>query len=1025
MSEDPHHEEPTSDGATADPRWQRIEAVFEQALERADAEREAYLATACAEDADLRREVDSLIAAHGKATGFFGRLADEVVHPAFQQAGGLPPGTPVGPYEIVRLVGRGGMGEVYEARRGDGAFDQTVALKLVPRSGSAAVLRRFEAERQILAGLDHPHIARLLDGGLSGEGRPYFAMEFVRGLPITAYCDRHRLGIDARLALFRTVCAAVQHAHRRLVVHRDLKPSNILVAEDEAGQPVVKLLDFGIAKLLDVAPDVSVLETQTGLRLMTPEYAAPEQVRGDAITTATDVYALGVLLYELLTGHRPYRLAERLPHEVERVILEDDPVRPSTAITEVETRATAAGTETRGPATVSEARATEAGRLRRRLAGDLDRICLMALRKEPDRRYGSATDLAEDVRRHLDGLPVAAQPDTLGYRARKFVRRNRVGVGAVGAVVLALVVGLGAALWQARVAAAERDRAQLEAETSQQVTDFFVRLLEAEDPRAAQGDTVTVRQVLDAGVERIGTDLTDQPGVQARLYLTTGEVYRSLGDMDRARDLLERGLSLADSVFAGDPLARAEAQDQVARWHASSGSIATADSLAQQALVSARQVHRGDHQRIAELLDLHAGILRERERFAAADSLEQEAIAMARRVGLDPSLDLAIYYNNLALSYHEQGRRLEAAPLYRQAVDMMVAAEGEGHPYVATMRHNLAGLYRGMLLLEESEELYRTMLAHERRLYPGDHPNLAAALSNLGLTLKERGRYAECLALQDSAVAMMTRVYGEDHPNTLYRERIRVLALNQAARWTEGEAGARALLARLQAMGAMQSNTARVSFRALGEALRGQGRYDEALAVHEQMRDAYAQRYPEGHPAYAQAHIETGYTYAAMSRWADTEQEYRAAIDYLRKSYGTEGSQYASGQVSLATALREQGRYGEAGALLDSAAAVFAATYAEGNLFEASRRTQASRLALAQGDASEALTLAEQGLSAQQAVRGEAHPAVIEAHGALGDALASAGQTAAARDHLERYARGLRNRQDPRAAQAEAALASL
>ncbi|MEL7171307.1 MAG: serine/threonine-protein kinase, partial [Bacteroidota bacterium] len=198
--------------------------------------------------------------------------------------------------------------------------------------------------------LDHPHIARLLDGGLSGEGRPYFAMEFVRGLPITTYCDRHRLGIDARLRLFRTVCDAVQHAHRRLIVHRDLKPSNILVAETEAGEPVVKLLDFGIAKLLDVGPGVSVLETQTGLRLMTPEYAAPEQVRGDAITTATDVYALGVLLYELLTGHRPYRLAERLPHEIERVILEDDPVRPSTAITEVETRPTRAGTETRSPA---------------------------------------------------------------------------------------------------------------------------------------------------------------------------------------------------------------------------------------------------------------------------------------------------------------------------------------------------------------------------------------------------------------------------------------------------------------------------------------------------------------------------------------------------------------------------------------------------------------------------------------------------------------------------------------------------
>ncbi|MEL6443338.1 MAG: serine/threonine-protein kinase [Bacteroidota bacterium] len=1025
MPDDPRHEDPASDGAAADQRWHQIEAVFEQALERPSDEREAYLDTACEEDAALRQEVESLLAAHDKATGYFGRLADEVVQPAFQEAGGLPAGTFVGPYEIVQLVGRGGMGEVYEARRGDGTYEQTVALKLVPRSGSAAVLRRFEAERQILAGLDHPHIARLLDGGLSGEGRPYFAMEFVRGLPITTYCDRHRLGIDARLRLFRTVCDAVQHAHRRLVVHRDLKPSNILVAETEAGEPIVKLLDFGIAKLLDVGPDVSVLETQTGLRLMTPEYAAPEQVRGDAITTAADVYALGVLLYELLTGHRPYRLAERLPHEIERVILEDDPVRPSTAITEVETRPTRAGTETRSPATVSEARSTEAGRLRRRLVGDLDRICLMALRKEPDRRYGSATDLAEDVRRHLDGLPVAAQPDTLGYRARKFVRRNRVGVGALAAVVLALLVGLGAALWQARIAAAERDRAQLEAETSQQVTDFFVRLLEAEDPRSAQGDTVTVRQVLDAGVERIATDLADQPGVQARLYLTTGEVYRSLGDMDRARDLLERGLSLADSVFTDDALALAEAQDRTARWFFNAGSLVTADSLAQAALASAQQAYRGDHQRIAELLDLRAGILRERERYTEADSLERLAIAMAQRVGLDPSLDLAIYYNNLALSYHQQGRRLDATPLYREAVEMMVDAEGEAHPYVATMRHNLAALYRDLLILDESEDLFRTMVAQERRLYPGDHPNLAASLSNLGLTLKERGRYAEGLALQDSAVAMMARVHGADHPNTLYRQRIQVLALNQAARWADGEAGARELLARLQAMNAMRSNTARVSLRALGAALRGQGRYDEALATHEQMLDAYTQRYPEGHPAFARAHVEFGDTHAATERWADAEQAYRTAVEIYRARYGSSGSPVASGQVVLAAVLRKQDRLDEAAALLDSAAVVYAEAYVEGNLFEANRRTEASRLALARDEPAEAIALAEQGLAAQQALREEAHPAVVEAHGALGEALAAAGQTAQARDHLERFVRGLRNRQDPRAAEAEATLAAL
>ncbi|MEM8559809.1 MAG: serine/threonine-protein kinase, partial [Bacteroidota bacterium] len=771
MSDDlpPASTDPTPKPGSAD-RWQRVEAVFEQALERPPAERAAFLDRACADDADLRAEVESLLAAYGDASGYFGRLADEVVHPAFQEAGGLPAGTFIGPYEVVRLVGRGGMGEVYEARRGDGTFDQTVALKLVPRSGSAAVLRRFEAERQILAGLDHPHIARLLDGGLSGEGRPYFAMEFVRGLPITTYCDRHRLGIDARLRLFRTVCDAVQHAHRRLVVHRDLKPSNILVAETEAGEPVVKLLDFGIAKVLDVGPDVSVLETQTGLRLMTPEYAAPEQVRGETITTATDVYALGVLLYELLTGHRPYRLAERLPHEVERVILEEDPIRPSTAVTEVDTRPMAPGTETPqaltiGPATVSEARATEASRLRRRLAGDLDRICLMALRKEPDRRYGSATDLAEDVRRHLDGLPVAAQPDTLGYRARKFVRRNRAGVGAAAAVALALVVGLGAALWQARVAATERDRAQTEAATATEVTNFLVGLFEASDPAETRGDSVLVREVLERGAERIETDLEERPEIRARLQYTLGLVYERLGVLPRADSLLSQA-RVAYDTLGMSLVERAGAIDALSTLRRTQGRYDEAEVLDREALALARAADSDSS--IAAVLNNLGYTLIVKGAYDEAEPVLRESLALKRALhDTTAREDVAVTLDHLGILFYYRRDYEQATTYFGQALDMLrVIHDAQPHPDLAVALDNTASLHLALQQYDEAEPLIREALAMHRALHPEPHPSLAIGLNNLGVLLLRTDRLFEAKAAHEESLSIKQVVYGPDHPST-------------------------------------------------------------------------------------------------------------------------------------------------------------------------------------------------------------------------------------------------------------------
>ncbi|MGD8322708.1 MAG: serine/threonine-protein kinase, partial [Gemmatimonadota bacterium] len=410
-------------------RWARVEAVLAEALERAPERRPAFLAHACADDAELRREVEDLLAAHAE-TGLF----DEVVRSSDTSQGSEmdhPAGTRFGPYAVEGLLGRGGMGVVYLARRVDGEFEQEVALKVLPAGlVSDRLEQRFRAERQILARLSHPNVARLLDGGVDDAGRPWFAMERVRGTSLVEFCDTEGLGLDDRLDLYLTVCDAVQHAHQNLVVHRDLKPGNILV--DENGTP--RLLDFGIAKLLDPdAPGPGARETQVGVRVLTPAYAAPEQLRGEPANTASDVFQLGILLYELLTGVHPFP---------ERTTGSPTPSPPSTrAVTREATRPSAAVT-TREEA---RARGLSPKLLSQRLRGDLDAIVLKALREEPERRYASAAELAEDLRRHRARRPVRARPDTWAYRTGRFLRRNTVALGA-GAVVVAGVAAFTAGI---------------------------------------------------------------------------------------------------------------------------------------------------------------------------------------------------------------------------------------------------------------------------------------------------------------------------------------------------------------------------------------------------------------------------------------------------------------------------------------------------------------------------------------------------------------------------------------------------
>jgi serine/threonine protein kinase len=415
-------------------RFRQIRNLFEAVVERPPEARGTFLAEACVGDADLRMEVERLLAAHRRDTDL---LAGPAIPPANPQR---LEGRHVGPYEILREIGHGGMGTVYLAVRADHAFRKQVALKIVrPVAGSEEVLRRFQREREMLATLDHPNIARLLDGGSTEDGLPYFVMEYVNGEPIDIYCDRHKLKVADRLELFRTVCAAVEYAHRSGIAHRDLKPANILVT----GEGTAKLLDFGIAKLLRAGEDETVYITRTGLHLMTPEYASPEQIRGEAITALSDVYTLGVILYELLTGHRPYRMRSRLFHEIVRVICEEPPTRPSTAVGLTEKRPGMRDSEpvTVTPEMVSSARDASPAELRRQLTGDLDNVLLKSLSKEPLARYRSAGQMSEDIRHHLQREPVLATGETLLYRIEKFLQRYRIWV--IAALALGAAIGTG------------------------------------------------------------------------------------------------------------------------------------------------------------------------------------------------------------------------------------------------------------------------------------------------------------------------------------------------------------------------------------------------------------------------------------------------------------------------------------------------------------------------------------------------------------------------------------------------------
>jgi serine/threonine-protein kinase len=697
-------------------RWNLVQEIFLAALPLEGPEREACLARECAGDEELAAEVRSLLASaprgddiDAKAGTWLGGAWDEATDADLI-------GQRVGPYRILRQLGAGGMAVVYLAERDDDQFSRQVALKVMrpDNSDGADLLRRFLVERQILARLNHPNIAHLFDGGVLPGGRPYFVMEFVDGLSLTEACRQADHTVRQRLELFLEVCEAVEYAHRNLVVHRDLKPSNILVTAE--GRP--RLLDFGIARVVAEREADQIDATRRQHLRLTPEYSSPEQIRMQAVSTATDVYSLGAVLYELLTGARVFDLAEATPGEMERIICEQDPPRASDA------------------ASTAEAA--------RQLRGDLDVILAKALQKDPARRYASVTELADDVRRHLQGQPVLARPDALSYRWGKFVGRHRLGVVAGVLLLLAILVGVGGTLWQAtaareqgRLAALERDRALAAATRAETVTRFMVRLFERADPNITAGDTLNVFDLLDDGRRRMAEELAEDPAAQAALLIAMGDAYTNLGDFAVADTLLQRAQELTLALPDHDPLAEAQILTSRALLAGNVSEHELARTLHLKAL-ALRQQHLGRISRpvAASMTSLGTAFLYQGQPDSALWYL-REAEAVRSELPATPPLERAGGLSNLASAYQAAGDFDTADSLFAVTATMIRENAPPGHPSLAALLNNwgILDYYR------EDYPAARDHLAEARDIYVAtlgaDHPNALNAAGSLEVVLKK------------------------------------------------------------------------------------------------------------------------------------------------------------------------------------------------------------------------------------------------------------------------------------------------
>ena len=876
----------------ARPHLAELEPLLDLALDLAPAERAAWLAEVRARAPELAREVEALLAAEPELDerGF-------LAGPAAAAPPSSLAGRRMGAYTLERPLGRGGMGSVWLARRSDGRYEGLAAVKLL----NLALLdaqggERFRREGTALASLAHPTIARLNDAGVTEEGQPFLILEHVEGRPIDAYCDEERLSPERRIALFLQLLGAVAHAHRNLLVHRDLKPSNILVTADGT----VKLLDFGIAKLMSGEAVADAPRTATGVGWMTPEYAAPEQVLGEPITTSTDVYAAGVLLYELLAGRHPTGDAGRSAAEHFRAIVETEPPRLSTA------------------ATGAELRATSLDRMRRSYAGDLDNIVAKALKKRPEERYASADALADDLRRYLSHEPVRARPDSLRYRAGKFVRRHRIGV-ALGAIVAIALVAAAGRERQLRA------RAEREAGKAVAVEQFLLSVFGAADPFAppeARPGDLTARTLLDRGARRIDSSLTAQPEVRAELRDALGRVYGNLGIYDAAAAQLRRSLAERRALYGARHPEVARAMDALGVVLGQQNHLDEADTLLRGALAQRRQLHGDRHDATAESIAHLANLLSNRNQFDAAEPLYREALAIRRALHGDGDTSVATTQLDLAELLVAKGAYDSAAVLYRDGTAIRLRALGESHPLTGESMQGLAKAEEHLGHYDEAERVYRRALAAQRKSLGDAHPSTAAIMNSLGQMLFKMDRSAEAEALLRESLALNRRIFGENHETVSGNIGNLALIVRERGDLDEAERLLRQALAVDRAIYGREHTNVAYDLNELAVVLRLKGRSDLAVPI---LREALAQTRNLAGDKFRgtiAVQVQLGRALRETGNLAEAEQLFRDALTKLDPKNEDSQLIVIPAMVTLGRTLTESGRATEALPLLESAYAM-------------------------------------------------------------------------------------------------------
>ena len=737
-------------------RWKKIEEIFSQAIELPKPEREAFLQHTCSDDAELLTELQSLLE-HEHETGTM--LATVISH----AAGSLSEselkrfeGRHIGPYRITGLIGQGGMAEVYSAIRDDDQYQKQVAIKLIRNPGAAFLIKRFQYERQILASLENPCIARFLEGGTTEDGIPYLVMEYIKGEPITTYCASRNLNLRARLQLFRSVCDAVQYAHRNLVIHRDLKPSNILVTSE--GVP--KLLDFGIAKLLNpdwITEVPTVAHTVTSIRIMTPEYASPEQIRGENVTTSTDIYSLGVILYELLTGIRPRDFKTKSLAGIERIITEDEPEKPSLAVKNVPTAESRTNADTK--------------KLSRELARDLDNIVMMAMRKEPQRRYLSAEQLGEDIDNYLQGRPIRARTPTLSYRAAKFISRHRIGVSVTAVFLIFTLIFIAGILRERSRAEQARVQAEREAARAKAVSQFLQETLGSANPFTSNlGREVSLVEALQNASKEIGNSFKDQPETEADVRTTVGYTFMRLGKYEDAEKHLLRALEIRRTLHTGDHADIAESLDNMGTMNEEKGDLPQAEKYFRQALEMRKKLYGKEHKEIAATLNNLGQVLHNEGKLPEAEKLYRESLEMRTKL-LGPEADeTAATINNLAALLIAKEDFVHAEAMMRKVLELDLKRWGENHPNVAFSTNNVAYAMERGGKISEAEPFYRKALEMDIKLLGKEHPITTRGMCNLGRILMRTGSTDEAEQVLRHGLEIQERIMEKNNPqiaNTL------------------------------------------------------------------------------------------------------------------------------------------------------------------------------------------------------------------------------------------------------------------